>query len=422
MIKDFSRRHFLGVACGSAVSVGLAAQVSSELQAASTRDFRIRTITAGIRIGHPSNLGKITEAGKFLKKMETRYTDLGYEVQTRRIATEAFSEYAPYWKEKSSLKFIQEMDALAGEQDVVFNIGPIITGDSYEADRAKWAVDVIQSTNRINFTTHITSDKRGIHYQTIRTSAEIIRALAGAKPGGEGNFNFSATAFVPAGSPFFPAAYHEGEDSFAIGLETPRLLDNVFKNGDGMPEAGSRLKARMESEFGAVEKTALEMAAQSGWLYGGIDSSPAPGPDSSIGRAIETLTGRPFGSASTLQACAIITDVLKNLSVKTCGYSGLMLPVIEDEILAKRAAEGRYGVSELLLYSSVCGTGLDVVPLPGDISVDAIARILGDVAALSNKYHKALSARLFPIPGKAAGDSIQFDHPFLQDSVVMSPE
>ena len=96
-----------------------------------------------------------------------------------------------------------------------------------------------------------------------------------------------------------------------------------------------------------------------------------------------------------------------------------MLPVIEDKVLARRAAEGRYGLQELLLYSSVCGTGLDVVPIPGDSSTESLEWVIGDVAALSAKYQKPLSARLFPIPGKNAGDAVSFDNPFLTDSVVM---
>jgi hypothetical protein len=97
-----------------------------------------------------------------------------------------------------------------------------------------------------------------------------------------------------------------------------------------------------------------------------------------------------------------------------------MLPVVEDTVLAKRAAEGRYGVQELLLYSSVCGTGLDVVPVPGDSLTESLALVVGDVAALSAKYQKPLSARLFPIPGKNTGDAVTFDNPFLTDSVVLS--
>jgi uncharacterized protein (UPF0210 family) len=42
-----------------------------------------------------------------------------------------------------------------------------------------------------------------------------------------------------------------------------------------------------------------------------------------------------------------------------------MLPVIEDKVLAKKAIEQKFTLQELLLFSSVSGTGLDVVPLPG---------------------------------------------------------
>jgi uncharacterized protein len=44
----------------------------------------------------------------------------------------------------------------------------------------------------------------------------------------------------------------------------------------------------------------------------------------------------------------------------------------------------------LLAYSAVCGTGLDTVPLPGDVSEEQLARILGDVAALAWKMAQAL--------------------------------
>jgi uncharacterized protein (UPF0210 family) len=175
----------------------------------------------------------------------------------------------------------------------------------------------------------------------------------------------------------------------------------------------------LEKELGPIERTALEVARSERREYLGIDVSPAPSKDASIGLAIETLTRVPFGSASTLAACAAITEVLHSLSVKRCGYSGLMLPVLEDTVLAQRASEGRYGVRELLLYSSVCGTGLDVVPLPGDTPVEVLAALIADVAALSIKLHKPLSARLFPVPGKKAGELARFNNPFLTDSAVM---
>jgi uncharacterized protein len=115
----------------------------------------------------------------------------------------------------------------------------------------------------------------------------------------------------------------------------------------------------------------------------------------------------------------VVTAAIKSVDVRTCGYSGLMLPVLEDPVLARRAGEGRFGIRDLLLYSSVCGTGLDVVPIPFDAPTATIANLLRDVAAMSVKLAKPLSARLFMVPGKRAGDTVSFDDPVLTDAVVM---
>ena len=106
--------------------------------------------------------------------------------------------------------------------------------------------------------------------------------------------------------------------------------------------------------------------------------------------------------------------------MRACGYCGLMLPVLEDDVLAARASEGRFGVRELLLYSSVCGTGLDVVPIPGDTPATAIGRLLLDVAALSTRLEKPLSARLLLAPGLAAGEMTSFENPYLVNSRVLA--
>ena len=48
-----------------------------------------------------------------------------------------------------------------------------------------------------------------------------------------------------------------------------------------------------------------------------------------------------------------------------------------------------------------------------------LAGTIGDLAALASKYRKPLSARLFPIVGKKAGDRVRFDNPHLVDAMVM---
>ena len=147
----------------------------------------------------------------------------------------------------------------------------------------------------------------------------------------------------------------------------------------------------------------------------GIDLSPAPSPakDASIGAAIEQLTNQPFGFSGTLTAAATLTAAIKDVKVKQTGYNGLMLPVLEDARLAERWSEGRVSVDALLAYSAVCGTGLDTIPLPGVTTAEQLSLTIGDMASLSVKWHKPLSARLMPITGKGWGETTDFDNPFL---------
>jgi len=152
---------------------------------------------------------------------------------------------------------------------------------------------------------------------------------------------------------------------------------------------------------------------ETGWAYLGVDPTPAPLGDVSIGAAIEAFTGAEFGSSGTLTAASIITAAVKAVPEKQVGYSGLMVPVMEDKILAQRWAESTYNVDSLLAYSAVCGTGLDTLPLPGNISLEQMEHIFGDVASLATKWNKPLSARLQPIPDKKPGDQTDFQDPFL---------
>ena len=167
-----------------------------------------------------------------------------------------------------------------------------------------------------------------------------------------------------------------------------------------------------------ADRIGKKVAAATSWTYVGIDPTPAPLGDISIGAAIESFTGARFGSSGTMTAARVITTAVKAIPVKQVGYSGLMVPVMEDKLLAQRWAESAYNIDSLLAYSAVCGTGLDTIPLPGDIGVEQIARIFEDVASLATKWNKPLSARLQPLKGKKPGDPTDLDSQFLFNTTV----
>lgn len=380
--------------------------------------LRIRTITAGIEMQGPRQLDRIEGAIAVLKQGRELFADAGYEVQTLRIATQPLMAGLDASARDRMLADLQRLDALLIGSGTILSIGPLLTRDQRDARLAAWASELVRTTRSISFSAVI-ADGTGVHEHSAATAADIIAALAVALPGGIGNFRFAAAANIPAGTPFFPVAWHQGADSVALGVESASLVEEAFARLEDRSRAVESLRAFMSAALAPIEKIGQELARRSRRAYLGIDTSPAPMKDRSIAAAIEAFTHAPFGAASTLQACSIVTAAIKSLDVKSCGYSGLMLPVLEDPLLAQRAGEGRFGLRDLLLYSSVCGTGLDVVPVPGDTGAPTLAALLKDVAALSARLNKALSARLFLVPGKKAGEIARFDDAVLTDSVIL---
>ena len=367
------------------------------------------------------DLAGVEATARFLARARQRFCAAGHEVQSVRAATQPFADYAPDWSAEASVAAILALDRLAAAEDLSLSIGPVAVSEEQSERFPSWAAELIRLTRRISLSVCVASPGSGFRRRSAAAAAEAIAAIAKIGEDGEGNFRFAAAALIPAGTPFFPVAWSGEAKTFSVGLENAGLLQEVFAAADGMEQAKSVLRRRLNEELAPLEKLAGRIAADTGWRYLGLDASPAPSPEASIARAIESLTGAPFGSPSTLAGCAAITDVLHNLDIRTCGYSGLMLPLLEDTVLALRAAEGRFGVSDLLLYSSVCGTGLDTVALPGEISPKILADLIEDVAALSVRYQKPLAARLLPIPGKAIGDAVRIDNPHLTEGVVMDP-
>lgn len=387
--------------------------------ARSAATVRVRTITAGVELSPAIELERIESAVAFLARASKALQSAGYEVQTTRIATNpCIAALDPASRDKALAK-LQALDQLVAPHGIMASIGPVLEANRTDDSLIEWSQELVRTTRAISFSTVIASPDGGVQTQAAATTARMMIALSRTLPDGLANFRFAAAANIPAGTPFFPVAWHRGVDAFAIGMESASVVEHAFASMSAAANPLESLRAALNEILAPVEKLALEIAQRERRQYSGIDTSPAPAKDRSIAAAIEALTHAPFGSAGTLEACSTITGALKSVSVRTCGYSGLMLPVLEDPLLAQRAAEGRYSIRDLLLYSSVCGTGLDVVPIPGDTPANAIANLLRDVAALATRLRKPLSARLFPVPGKHAGDIAHFTDPILTDSVVM---
>ncbi|HEV7704503.1 MAG TPA: DUF711 family protein [Gemmatimonadaceae bacterium] len=423
-MSDSSRRRFLASLGIAALTPSLAHPffesdlMPSDESTPASRGVRVRTITAGVEMDHIGDRGAVERALELLARGKKRFEEAGYEVQTTRITMPPVLASLDAKARDAALASIADIDALVSAKGAVCSLGPVLCVDRADAELAEWSSEMVKATRSTSFSVVIGSYQGGVHARGAKVAAQVMHAVAGAVPNGKGSFRFAAAANIPAGTPFFPVGWHDGPESLGIGLESADLVRMAFTGARDIDDARRRLTERMTSELKLVETIAAELAQKENVLYRGIDPSPAPMGDRSIGAALEALTGASFGDAGTLRACAMVTEVLKSIPVKQCGYAGLMLPVLEDSVLSKRAIEGRYSMRDLLLFSSVCGTGLDVVPIPADTPIETLTNILLDVAAQSVKLKKPLSARLYLIPGAKPGDPVHTGDPMLTDAVV----
>jgi uncharacterized protein (UPF0210 family) len=280
---------------------------------------------------------------------------------------------------------------------------------------------VIEATDTVFASVLVASPQAGINLDAIGRCAHVIAEVAQLTPDGFGNLRLAVLANCGPGSPFFPASYHRAPATgFSVATEAADLAVTALTGATSLADADRRLVGAIEREAKAIEVVCRSLEADFGFVYGGIDFSLAPFPVAarSIGRAIEGLGVDRFGSSGTLFAVALIKRAIEQADFTPCGFCGVMLPVLEDHTLAHRSKENLFTLDSLLLYSSVCGTGLDTIPLPGDVEVEEVAGILLDVATLSLVCDKPLTARLMPIPGKEAGEMTDFDFAYFANAQI----
>jgi uncharacterized protein len=381
---------------------------------------KVRALTAGVDLETLADRAPIATALGLLTRARARLAREGFEVQLARLSLPPLLARLDAARRWASLAHVRQLDALAGEAGVVLSVGPVAIDDAPDPGLATWIGDLNAATDHTHASVVIASPDGGVHRHNASIAAAAMRAIAATSADGLGNFRFAAAARVPALTPFFPVAWHHGAPAISAGLETAHLVHDAVRDARHADDAGRRVLAHLGPALMGVERVLDGIAHDERVHYAGIDTSPAPLGPISIAAAIETLSGAAFGDAGTLDACATLTAAIKALPVRACGYCGLMLPVLEDDVLAARAGEGRFGVRELLLYSSVCGTGLDVVPIPGDTPEASIARLLLDVAALSTRLDKPLSARLMLAPGLGQGETTAFVSPYLTNARVLA--
>ena len=404
---------------------------ASSALAADAVDVAVRAVTHFIVM--PSEATKwdtvLLSAANFCASVAKRFQDAGYTVQTLRIVTNPFGEYLNTSSEAAAVADMKRIESILQSQQtklgtrIRFAIGEARTVEEVELVPAlvKAAADLA------NCCVNIPEGACGMPDPVmVAAAARCCATLATQTPDGpghtigEGNFNFTANFNMPAGCPYFPAAYNTSAEgaSFGIGLEYPDLLVAALQPLPSTASWGAKfdaLRAAVAPHMAALDAICQAAAAASSVRYAGIDTSAAPSKDAESLTTVCKLLGLShFGAAGTLGVAQFLTRLFKSFGkaqggeLDLLGFSGFMLACLEDAGLAKAAAANQFDITALNSYSAVCGIGLDTVPVPGDTPIGKLEALMSDTGAMAFRLSKPLTVRLFPCPGLKAGEMTRF--------------
>ena len=391
---------------------GLLWAAAAHAQGAMPDKPAIRAVTAFVTLDKDNYAARMDETAKFLAQAKTALNQAGFPGAGGRVTTEPFPQYIKGMKREEALALIGALKKIAADDHLALNIGPAMMNDDDDTAPAELLPTVLGDNGA--FASLIVADDKGLHWRAIAAAAHAMHEISVKSPNGNGNFTFATIAMMKPYGPYYPGSWHNGPGRhFAIAMETANVVNQVFAKYHDPVEAQARLTEALSQYTKEAEAVATKLAAATGWTYEGIDATPAPNARYSIATAFESYMGAPIGTPGSMTAAGIITRAVQATPVKRTGYSGLMIPVMEDKVLAQRWAEGTYSLDSILAWSAVCAGGVDTVPLAGATSEKEIANIIGDVSWLAFRWNKPLGSRLMISPGRSKGEMTAFTAPGL---------
>ena len=221
-------------------------------------------------------------------------------------------------------------------------------------------------------------------------------------------------------SPFMAGAIHgtgEADAVINVGVSGPGVmaaaLEQLPDSADLM-EVAETIKKTAFKITRAGELMSREAASRLGVEKGIVDLSLAPTPAAgdSVAKILEIIGVGECGGPGTTCALALLNDCVKKGGVMASssvgGLSGAFIPVSEDAGMIRAAEDGALSLEKLEAMTCVCSVGLDMIAIPGDTPVEAIAGIIADEMAIGVINNKTTAVRLIPAIGHKEGDVLEF--------------
>ncbi len=398
-------------------------------------NFDIRTVTLGINLKDCINsdldifkdnvYGRVSGYGRKLiheaQKIEEKY---GIPITNKRISVTPVSLIIEACAEACApLEIAKTLDKASRDVGIDFigGYGALVQKGMTNADKRliDSLPEVFSCTERVCGFLNVASTVSGMNMDAIIRMGETLKEIANRTENGIGCAKFVIFANAPEDNPFMAGAFHGvGEPDFSlnIGISGPGVVRSVVENNRDcdLTELSGVIKRTAFKITRAGELIGRELAQNLSVPFGIVDISLASTTKvgDSVAGIVEMMGVEKMGAPGSTAALSLLVDAVKKggamASGNVGGLSGTFIPVSEDSCMNEAVRVGALSIEKLEAFTAVCSVGLDMIAIPGDTKSQTISAIIADELAIGVVNNKTTGVRLIPVPGKKAGDYVNF--------------
>ena len=397
----------------------------------------IRTITMGISLMGcaDENMDRmctkvydhITKTAENLVPVaESLEREYGIPIVNKRVSVTPIAQIAAACPDADLVPLAHALDRAAATLgiDYLGGYSALVHKGIGDADRRliRCIPEALASTSRVCSSVNVASLRAGINMDAVLMVAQTVLDCARltADQDSIGASKFVVFSNMVEDSPFMAGATHgsgEADAVINVGVSGPGVMAAALEElpeTASMMEVAERIKQTAFKITRAGELMSREAARRLGKEKGIVDLSLAPTPaiGDSVARILEIIGVGTCGGPGTTCALAMLNDAVKKGGVMASssvgGLSGAFIPVSEDAGMIEAAEAGALSLEKLEAMTCVCSVGLDMIAVPGDTPVEAIAGIIADEMAIGVINNKTTAVRIIPAIGRGEGDAVEW--------------
>lgn len=338
---------------------------------------------------------------EIIENVNLKFDNSEFFVRTKRATL-------PCTSEPLNFKNIDYLNSLCLNHDIRwFNI-PINPSNNKKI--WQFAYNVLKNYEQ-SFINVLAVQNGKVNYDVLNESLKLIKKTSNISINGKDNFRLGLSVNIKENCPFFPFSVSDGKFGFSITLELTQDINMIIKNNSklNLNELRANIINTLYPQIKKIEELANEEALKYNIEFKGFDFSLAPIIDDNNNGSIITILNylgvNDFSKSGTLFATAYLTNILKYFAseFKSVGFSGVMYSLLEDTNLCKINNETGVDIEDLIKLSTMCGCGIDMIPISCDENDNNIKSTFMDVIAISTRLNKPLGIRILPIPRAKKG-------------------